>query len=107
MPKQYWSILSNIAEPSYFLWLLTRKARWILCAAENGANSGLQVHGIRSRRLVCKEVAEVLSNCEKKEILLLVIWEVRIENDQARVSPGLVWGKRGDGQCDLVCVERL
>ena len=89
MPKQYKPILPNIAESIYFLWLVTWKARWILCAAENSADSGLQVHGIRSRRLVCKEVVEVLSNCEKKEILLLVIWEVRIEKDQRLVSPGL------------------
>ena len=35
-----------------------------------GGVGGLQVHGIRSRRLVYKEVVE-----EVAEILLLVIWE--------------------------------
>ena len=51
---------------------------------------GLQVYGIRSRRLVCKKVGEALSSSEKQEILLLVIWEVRIEKDQGHLSAGLV-----------------
>ena len=37
---------------------------------------GLQVRRIRSRRLVCKEVIETLSNYDNQEILLLVICEV-------------------------------
>ena len=47
--------------------------------------------------LVCKEVVRVLSNYEKLEILLLVIWEVRIEKDQGPVCTGIVWGKRAKG----------
>ena len=39
---------------------------------------------------MCKEVVRVLSNYEKLEILLLVIWEVRIEKDQGRVCTGIV-----------------
>ena len=55
---------------------------------------GLQVHGIRSRRLVCRKVVEALSNYKKQEILLLAIWEVRIEKEQGRVSLGLVLRKK-------------
>ena len=64
----------------------------------------MQVHGIRGRRLVYKEVVEALSNCKKS-----YFWwygnpacvdstgSNRIEKDQARVSPRPVSGKRGEG----------
>ena len=41
-----------------------------------------------------KKVVEALSNYKKQEILLLAIWEVRIEKEQGRVSLGLVLRKK-------------
>ena len=70
----------------------------------------LQVRGIRSRRLVFKEVVEHRSNHKK-----CYFWwfgntacgdpsgSDRIEKDQGRVSPRFAWGKGEKQQCDLVC----
>ena len=73
-----------------------------------------KLHGIRSRRLVYKEVVEARPNYKKS-----YLWwfgnpaygdsteSKRIEKDEDRVSPRLVWGKGEKEQCDLVCVARL
>ena len=62
---------------------------------------GLQVYGIRSRRLLYKEVVEVRSVYEKS-----YFWKFgnpacgestgsnQIKKDQGRVSARLIWGKR-------------
>ena len=62
--------------------------------------AGWQVHGIRSRRIVYKEVVEVLSDYKKS-----YFWwfenpafsdstgSNRIEKDQDRVSDRFAWGK--------------
>ena len=57
----------------------------------------LQVHGIRSRRLVYKEVVQARSNYKKSYFLLFgnpvcgdSTGSNRIEKDQGRVSPRLV-----------------
>ena len=65
---------------------------------------GMQVHRIRGRRLVYREVVETLSNYKKS-----YFWRYgnpicgdatrcnRIENDQARVLSRPAWGTRGEG----------
>ena len=74
----------------------------------------LQVHEIRSYRLLYKEVFEVLSNFKKS-----YFWWFgdptcgdstggnRIEKDQGRVCARLFPGSGKTGQFDLVHVERL
>ena len=77
--------------------------------------SGLQVHRIRSCRLLYKDVVEVRSNYKK-----FYFWwfgnpacgkstgSNQIEKDQGCVSARLVRGKKGEnGQCDLVRAECL
>ena len=74
----------------------------------------LQVHGICSRRLVYKKVAEARSNYKRSYFWWFEIpacgnsTEIdQIEKDQGRVSPILAWEKEQKEHCDLVCVERL
>ena len=66
---------------------------------------GLQVHRIRSRRLVCKEVVETLSNYDNQEILLLVICEVWIEKTRVEYLLDVFEERWEKGHCDLVCVD--
>ena len=65
---------------------------------------GLQVRGICSRRLVCKVVVEALSNYEKQEILILVIWKSKWKNARISCTCLRKEGRRGS---DLVWMERL
>ena len=63
----------------------------------------LRVHGIRSRRLVYKEVIEARSNYKESYLWWFGIpacgdstGSDLIEKDQGRVSPKHVWGKGGE-----------
>ena len=64
---------------------------------------GLQVHGIRSRRLLYREVVEVWSNYKGSYFWWFenptcgdLTRSNRIEKNQRRVSAKFVWGKRGE-----------
>ena len=64
----------------------------------------LQVHEIRSHRLLYKEVVEAQSNCKKSYfwwvgnlVCVNSTGSYQIEKDQGLLSPRLVWGKEGEG----------
>ena len=67
---------------------------------------GIQLYGIRDRRLVYKEVVQALSNLG---ILLVVIrlGVTGLKKTKLVYLVDVFEGRWENGQCDLMCVERL
>ena len=75
---------------------------------------GMQVHGIRGRRLVQKEVVETISNYNKSYFWWYWNLTCGHSTGSTRLKKiGLVYlqdlfeGKGKIGQCDLVCIEHF
>ena len=78
-----------------------------------GGVGALQMHGTRSRRLVCKEVVAASSNYRNLTsgdlgIPLAVsrLGVTRLKKTRVVCLSDLFEGRGEKGQCDLVCVER-